>query len=76
MEKEKRNKILIIAGLIALILIVVITSIILYQKKKELDDLKDKNDIVKPDENEEESDANKIFLKNFEIFIDINGIIC
>ena len=49
MNKEKTTKILIIAMLTILILLVVITSIILHQKQKKLDDLNNKNEIVKPD---------------------------
>ncbi len=54
MNKEKLAKISIFIALAALILVVIITSIVLYQKKKYLEDLNDKNEIVKPDENEED----------------------
>lgn len=53
MNKEKLAKISIFIALAALIFVVIITSIVLYQKKKYLEDLNDKNEIVKPDENEE-----------------------
>ena len=49
MNKEKLAKISIFIALAALILVVIITSIVLYQKKKYLEDLNDKNEIVKPD---------------------------
>ncbi len=54
MNKEKLAKISIFIALAALIFVVIITSIVLYQKKKYLEDLNDKNEIVKPDENEED----------------------
>lgn len=44
-----------------------ITSIVLYQRQKKLDDLKEKNEVVKPEE-EGDMAENKIFLKNVIIF--------
>jgi len=53
-NKEKLAKISTFIALAALILVVIITSIVLYQKQKYLEDLNEKNEIVKPDENEED----------------------
>ena len=69
MKKEKVLKISLWVGLAVLVLVVIITSIIVHQKNKELEDLKEKNEIVKPEE-PLEKEENKIFFKNFEIFID------
>lgn len=51
--EEKRKKMinwLLAIGLTVLILFVVITGSVLHKKKKELDDINNKNDIVKPSE--------------------------
>lgn len=52
MQEEKKKKIIkwsCIIGLIVLIAFVVITSIVINDQKQKLDDLKDKNEQVKPD---------------------------
>lgn len=52
MQEEKKKKIIkwsCIIGLIVLIAFVVITSIVINNQKQKLDDLKDKNEQVKPD---------------------------
>ncbi len=53
MDKEKGIRIFVIVALIAVILFAVITSIVLESKRKKLEDLNDKNDIVKPTEKPE-----------------------
>ncbi len=70
MDKTKIGKIALIVAFICVVLIVVITSIVLNNKRKQLDDLRKKNEIVKPVEGEGEE--NQIFLKNLKFFID-NG---
>lgn len=69
MKKQKWINIALWGGLALLILVVIITAMILHSKRQKLDDLKDKNDIVKPEEGANLQE-NKIFFKNFEIFID------
>ena len=71
MKKDKWINYLIWGGLGVLILVVVITSIVLHSKKGQLEDLKDKNEIVSPGETVK-FEENKIFSKNFAIFIDNN----
>ena len=71
MKKDKWINYLIWGGLGVLILVVVITSIVLHSKKGQLEDLKDKNEIVSPEETVK-FEENKIFSKNFAIFIDNN----
>ena len=56
MNKEKLAKISIFIALAALILVVIITSIVLYQKQKYLEDLNEKNEIVKPGEDEDKDE--------------------
>ena len=68
-KKGKWINIAIGIGLGVLVLLVIITSIVLHTKQTELDDLKEKNDIVTPDTSVNLQE-NKIILKNFEIFID------
>ena len=73
MKKEKWINILIWGGLAILVLAVVVTSIILHYKNKKLKDLKDKNEIVQPAKQEKiptNLENQKIFFKNFAIFID------
>lgn len=51
MEKEKKNKlknILIWTGLGVLVVFVVITAIVLHSKNQQYQEIKDKNDAVKP----------------------------
>ena len=69
MKKQKLINILVWTALAVLVVVVIITGIILHTKKKELADLKDKNEIVSP-EGTSNIEENKIFLKNFVIFID------
>lgn len=69
MRKEKIIKISVWVVLTALVAVVIVTSIILHSKNKELEDLKNKNDMVSPSQSDENQE-NKIILKNFEIFID------
>lgn len=69
MQKEKIVKIGIWVALLVVVAVAVITSIILHSKKEKLEDLKNKNDLVKPEESVNLKE-NKIILKNFEIFID------
>ena len=71
MKKDKWINYLIWGGLGVLILVVVITSIVLHSKKGQLEDLKDKNEIVSPGE-KVKFEENKIFSNNFAIFIDNN----
>lgn len=73
MKKGKKINISIWVGLSILVLVVIITSIILHFKRQELKEIKDKNEIVTPDSNITMQE-NKIFLKNFEIFIDNGNI--
>lgn len=73
MKKGKKINISIWVGLSILVLVVIITSIILHFKRQELEEIKDKNEIVTPDSNITMQE-NKIFLKNFEIFIDNGNI--
>lgn len=68
-KKQKLINILVWTALAVLVVVVIITGIILHTKKKELADLKDKNEIVSP-EGTSNIEENKIFLKNFVIFID------
>lgn len=70
-KKEKLTKILIIAILVVAITLVIVTSIVINNQKKILEDLNQKNEQVKPEEGTTNKE-NKIFLKNFEIFIDID----
>ena len=73
LKKEKWINILIWGGLAILVLAVVVTSIILHYKNKKLKDLKDKNEIVQPAKQEKiptNLENQKIFFKNFAIFID------
>ena len=73
MKKEKWANIALWVGLATLVMLVIITSIILHAKRQKLEDLNHKNDIVKPDESQENQSQmknNKIILKNIEIFID------
>ena len=65
MNKEKLAKISIFIALAALILVVIITSIVLYQKQKYLEDLKHKNEIVKPDDKEENEEEESLALIDF-----------
>ena len=69
MKKQKLINVLVWSALAVLVIVVIITGIILHTKKKELADLKDKNEIVSP-EGTSNIEENKIFLKNFVIFID------
>lgn len=69
MKKAKWGNVALWGGLALLVLVVIITGIILHFKQQELENLKNKNDIVTPDKNQE-TQENKIFLKNFEISID------
>lgn len=69
MKNQKLINIAIWSTLAVLVAVVIITGIILHSKKQKLDDLKDKNEIVTPEESDEIQE-NKIFFKNFEIFID------
>ena len=53
MEENKKKKLINIAlwvGLVVLILFVLITSIIVHSRKTKLDDLNDKNDLVKTEQ--------------------------
>lgn len=67
MDKKRKINILLTVIIALLVIFVVITSIVLYQRQKKLDDLKEKNEVVKPDE-EGDIAENKIFLKNVIIF--------
>ena len=69
MKKGKALSIAIYVGLAILVAVVVVTSIIIHSKRKKLEDLKDKNEAIKPDESQSPKE-NKIFFKNFAIFID------
>lgn len=69
MKKSKALSITIYVCLAILVAVVIATSIILHSKRKKLNDLKDKNQDISPDEGHEIQE-NKIFFKNFAIFID------
>ena len=69
MKNQKLINIAVWSIIGALVFVVIVTGIILHSKQKKLDDLKQKNEIVTPQEGQETKEI-KIFLKNFEIFID------
>ena len=73
LKKAKWANVVLWGSLAVLVMVVVATSIILHTKRKELEDLKNKNDIIKPEEEVVvclKMENNKIFFKNFVILID------
>lgn len=65
MNKEKGIKIFVIVMLIVVILFAVITSIILEDKRKKLEEINNKNEIVKPIEkpDDKEKTINEILIE-------------
>ena len=73
MIKDRRN-IIAISIIVIVVLFAIITSIILNSTLKNLDDMNDKNDAVKPEASISAfASVPKTFIENLELNIDLNS---